>query len=388
MSNLSDEQIAQIEKLAWKHARVKWSTPPGYQFDDAELIEFAGALIEADRAVREKGASPLAAFVQSSDEDRGKVYARVIPAAIAMQGASPAPAARALFDNRLGWGDGRNPYAPRELWADLGAALYGETDARVIELRAALAPSPAGPTPDYAALEAEHFGDPIKQTGIYAPLTDEQIEALCLARQPGYYHFDERNKEQCRRGMRAFVANILELAAAPSPEPAEPPALSMSMFASREDYERARFEAWWLTDATPEEMDAWRIDKGQPSKMHAWIAWRARAKAEPAEPATTPLAAFVRSSDEERGRVYERVIPVAIAMQTHAAEPVSDAREREMFEAHISGPPYEKNVRRFSQDSTRWAWPGGYQDLDVDLAWHAWFARAALTAPTTAGDKE
>jgi hypothetical protein len=61
MSTLSDEQIAQIEKLAWEHARVKWSTPPGYQFDDAELIEFAGAVIEADRAVREKGASPAPA---------------------------------------------------------------------------------------------------------------------------------------------------------------------------------------------------------------------------------------------------------------------------------------------------------------------------------------
>ena len=46
------------------------------------------------------------------------------------QEAGPAPAseqviaaAAALYDNRLGWSDGRNPYAPRELWDDLGRAL-------------------------------------------------------------------------------------------------------------------------------------------------------------------------------------------------------------------------------------------------------------------------
>lgn len=49
-------------------------------------------------------------------------------------------AAQALFDNRLGWGEGRNPYAPRETWADLGAVLYGKDDARVIELRLSSTP--------------------------------------------------------------------------------------------------------------------------------------------------------------------------------------------------------------------------------------------------------
>lgn len=42
--------------------------------------------------------------------------------------------ARNLFDNRLGWSDGRNPYAPIEFWHKLGVALYGENDERVIEL--------------------------------------------------------------------------------------------------------------------------------------------------------------------------------------------------------------------------------------------------------------
>jgi len=44
-------------------------------------------------------------------------------------------ATKNLFDNKLGWSEGRNPYAPRELWVELGEALYGEDDERVKELR-------------------------------------------------------------------------------------------------------------------------------------------------------------------------------------------------------------------------------------------------------------
>ena len=44
-------------------------------------------------------------------------------------------AAQGLFDNRLGWSENRNPYAPREIWAKLGVALYGKDDERVKELR-------------------------------------------------------------------------------------------------------------------------------------------------------------------------------------------------------------------------------------------------------------
>jgi hypothetical protein len=32
-------------------------------------------------------------------------------------------AAENLYDNRLGWSEGRNPYAPQELWTALGLAL-------------------------------------------------------------------------------------------------------------------------------------------------------------------------------------------------------------------------------------------------------------------------
>lgn len=45
-------------------------------------------------------------------------------------------AAKYLFDNRLGHAEGHTPYAPRKFWADLGAALYGEDDPRVKQLRA------------------------------------------------------------------------------------------------------------------------------------------------------------------------------------------------------------------------------------------------------------
>ena len=43
-------------------------------------------------------------------------------------------AAQNLFDNRLGWSDGRSPYAPKEFWYQLGVALYGKKDKRVQDL--------------------------------------------------------------------------------------------------------------------------------------------------------------------------------------------------------------------------------------------------------------
>lgn len=43
---------------------------------------------------------------------------------------------------------------------------------------------------------------------------------------------------------------------------------------------------------------------------------------------------------------------------------------REKFEQWIKQAPFEKSVTRFSADWS--AWPGGYQDISVDLAWQAW----------------
>jgi hypothetical protein len=33
-------------------------------------------------------------------------------------------AATNLYDNRLGWSDGRNPYAPPSFWDALGTAMH------------------------------------------------------------------------------------------------------------------------------------------------------------------------------------------------------------------------------------------------------------------------
>ena len=46
-------------------------------------------------------------------------------------------------------------------------------------------------------------------------------------------------------------------------------------------------------------------------------------------------------------------------------------KNRKAFEDVISGPPYERSVERFGNDS---AWPGSYADIDVDLAWCIWEA--------------
>lgn len=72
--------------------------------------------------------------------------------------ATVARAAAALFDNRLGWSEGRAPYAPLKAWADLGAALHGEADVRVVELRAEQERAPTllpEDWPSYADLVAE-----------------------------------------------------------------------------------------------------------------------------------------------------------------------------------------------------------------------------------------
>ena len=45
---------------------------------------------------------------------------------------------------------------------------------------------------------------------------------------------------------------------------------------------------------------------------------------------------------------------------------------RQVFEAWISGPPYERETERWPQDETLYAWPGQYKDITVEVAWDAW----------------
>lgn len=62
----------------------------------------------------------------------------------------------------------------------------------------------------------------------------------------------------------------------------------------------------------------------------------------------------------------------------------SEADERQRFEAWISGPPYERDPLRYPDDATKYAWPGNYRSLDIDLAWCSWQARAQAAAPAGA----
>ena len=45
---------------------------------------------------------------------------------------------------------------------------------------------------------------------------------------------------------------------------------------------------------------------------------------------------------------------------------------RRSFEAWISAPPYEYEVLRYPEDETKYAWPGQYRNIAVQLAWEAW----------------
>jgi hypothetical protein len=50
----------------------------------------------------------------------------------------------------------------------------------------------------------------------------------------------------------------------------------------------------------------------------------------------------------------------------------AEQKKRERFEQWISAPPYEREIKRKPDDPTVTAWPGNYQDYNVQLAWEAW----------------
>jgi hypothetical protein len=76
---------------------------------------------------------------------------------------------------------------------------------------------------------------------------------------------------------------------------------------------------------------------------------------------------------------FEKVLP------SEASE-MTEAQERIAFEAEIGGPPFEKSVDRYPDDHQRFAWPGNYRDIEVDLAWNIWRARAAVRSGKQAPD--
>lgn len=44
------------------------------------------------------------------------------------------------------------------------------------------------------------------------------------------------------------------------------------------------------------------------------------------------------------------------------------------FETWITSPPYERDADRWPVDEERYAWPGQYRDITVQVAWEAWQA--------------
>lgn len=54
--------------------------------------------------------------------------------------------------------------------------------------------------------------------------------------------------------------------------------------------------------------------------------------------------------------------------------------EREHFDKWITSPPYEREIRRWPMDETKYAWPGQYRDIAVQIAWEAWQERAAMSS--------
>jgi len=45
---------------------------------------------------------------------------------------------------------------------------------------------------------------------------------------------------------------------------------------------------------------------------------------------------------------------------------------RRTFELWIHAPPYERPIDRWPMNEERYAWPGQYKDIAVQLAWDAW----------------
>lgn len=45
---------------------------------------------------------------------------------------------------------------------------------------------------------------------------------------------------------------------------------------------------------------------------------------------------------------------------------------RQAFEAWISGPPYERDIKRWPDDERKYSWPGQYCEITTQVAWEAW----------------
>jgi len=53
---------------------------------------------------------------------------------------------------------------------------------------------------------------------------------------------------------------------------------------------------------------------------------------------------------------------------------------RKEFEAWVTSPPYERDISRWPMDESKYAWPGQYGDIGVQLAFEAWCESAAANS--------
>ena len=58
--------------------------------------------------------------------------------------------------------------------------------------------------------------------------------------------------------------------------------------------------------------------------------------------------------------------------ETQSGSSLQHGVSRRSFEEWISAPPYEHEVLRYPEDETKYAWPGQYRNIAVQLAWEAW----------------
>lgn len=108
-----------------------------------DVVARAGRAQTEEIASRDRGIARLARRLKAAKTELAKAGRVVL-------------AATDLFDNRMGYTSKPGPWAHPEFWIDLGIALYGETDERVIAMQeaygaykpareAVLPPDPHGP---------------------------------------------------------------------------------------------------------------------------------------------------------------------------------------------------------------------------------------------------
>ena len=52
---------------------------------------------------------------------------------------------------------------------------------------------------------------------------------------------------------------------------------------------------------------------------------------------------------------------------------------RKAFESWIANDPFSMSIDRFPDNAERYAWPGHYVCIDVQLAWAAWQAASEVS---------